>query len=99
MSCSTVHFKSKNQGEVTFDYRLNRDKEVTLEVEKKFYMWGLYPKKHEVLLDQVFSEKGFDSVSDLRIEEVETLTKALWMVGSLGMYYPQTFRLIGRISE
>lgn len=98
-SCSSVHFKSNNQASVSFDYRLDRDQEITLEIQKKFYLWGMYPKKHEIVLDELFQTNGYDSVSDLRVEEIETMSKALWMIGTLGMYYPQSFRLVGRVSN
>lgn len=99
MSCSTVHFKSSNESKVHFDYDLNQDKEIVIEVEKKFYLWGAFPNQHELFLDKIFKQKGFDYVSDLRIEEIETARKAAWMIGTFGMYYPMKFKLIGRISE
>lgn len=97
--CSTVQFKSANQSKVTFDYDLNQEREVTLEVEKKFYLWGALPEKHEFVLDKIFKDRGFNNVSDLRIEEIGTTRKAAWMVASFGMYYPVKYRLIGRVKD
>ena len=99
MGCSTVQFKSSNQSKVTFDYNLNQEKEIVLEVEKKFFLWGAMPAKHELILDKIFSERGFKNVTDLRIEEISTTRKAVWMVASFGMYYPVKYRLIGRVKD
>ena len=99
ISCSTVEFKSANQSKVTFDYNLNQEREVVLEVEKKFYLWGALPSKHELILDKIFKDRGFENVSDLRIEEVNTAKKAAWMVASFGMFYPVSYRLVGRIKD
>tara|TARA_Y100000768_G_scaffold388595_1_gene385440 strand:- start:4825 stop:5232 length:408 start_codon:yes stop_codon:yes gene_type:complete len=99
VSCSTVEFKSGNQSKVTFDYNLNQEREVILEVEKKFYLWGALPSKHELILDKIFKDRGFENVSDLRIEEVNTTRKAAWMVASFGMFYPVSYRLVGRIKD
>ena len=99
VGCSTVQFKSTNQSKVTFDYDLNQEREVVLEVERKFYLWGTLPERHELILDKIFSERGFKNVSDLRIEEVATARKAAWMVASFGMFYPVKYRLIGRVKD
>lgn len=72
------------------------EREITIQVQKKFYMWGMVPKTHRIELDEIFKNKGYDAVSDLRIEEIKTVNKALWMVGTFGMFYPQTYKVVAR---
>ena len=67
--------------------------------DRNFYLWGALPKRHEVVLDKIFQERGFKIVSDLRIEEVATTRKAAWMVASFGMFYPVTYKLTGRVKN
>lgn len=96
MSCSSIKFSSLNNIPTTFDYTDDKKSEVSIVVSKPFYAWGMIPNKHIVNVDKVFVNKGFNTVSDLRIEEVEINTKALWMVFTLGMYYPQTYKLTAK---
>ncbi len=96
ISCSNLNFKSSQKISTTFDYKPERTQEVSIKVTKHFYMWGLYPNKHTIDVDKVFLEKGFDSVSDLKINEIKTVDKAVWSVITLGMYYPESYMLVGK---
>ena len=93
ISCSSVKFKSSQSISTSFDVRDFQKKDVSIELSKAFYMWGLVPGEQEIEIDKLFGKKGFDSVSSIEIKETETKTKALWMMLTLGMYYPRSFEI------
>lgn len=76
------------------NYSEDNSTEVSINVSKSFYLWGMYPSVQVVSVDKEFKEKGFNTVSDLRITEINTSKKILWMMLTLGMYYPQTYSLV-----
>ena len=89
-----MQFSSSNSIPVNLNYKDEHSPEVSLEVTKSFYLWGAYPLVQIVEVDKEFEKKGFRSVSDLRIKEIHTSRKVLWMLFTFGMYYPQTYHLI-----
>lgn len=97
-SCSAVRFSSSNRLPVTMNYSQEDASEVTVDVSRPFYLWGMMPEIQVIDIDKEFAQKGFKSVSDLRIVEVDTNTKFLWMLFTFGMYYPQSFNLIASVN-
>ncbi len=97
-SCSSVTFLSANNISTSFDYEDSNTSDVRLRIEKDFYMWGLYPREEVVKVDEVFLAQGHNSVSDLVIKEVDTTNKAVWMLFTFGMYYPQSFELTAKVN-
>lgn len=97
-SCSSIHFTSTNKISLSFDFGNETDQDAKITITKPFYMWGTYPEKHIIKLDEVFYEKGFKTVTDLRIREVNSAEKALWMFFTLGMYYPQSYELVAKVN-
>lgn len=95
-SCSSISFQSSQKVSVTLNERDFQNNEVTILVSKPFYVWGLVPSEHIVEVDKEFYNKGFESVSDLKIKEVKKIEKALWMMFTFGMYYPQSFELYAK---
>lgn len=93
ISCSTIKFKSSHTIPVSFDVRDFQTKSVSIEVFKAFYMWGLVPGEQVVELDQLFRKKGFDSVSSIEIKETKRTNKMIWMILTLGMYYPEYYTI------
>ena len=61
-------------------------------------MWGMVPKEQVVAVDDRFSEQGFDKVSDIQIKETKTTDKFMWMVITLGMYYPVSYQISGKVN-
>ena len=94
MSCSSVQFISSNSLPVDMNYAKGDTTEVSVEVSKDFYLWGKYPEIQKIEVDKIFAMEGFTKVSDLRINEIHTTKKAMWMFFTFGMYYPQSFKLI-----
>lgn len=98
-SCSTIKFNSTEVIPVNFNNDQSTADDVTAEVEKSFYLWGMLPKNASVEVDKIFEAKGADSVSKISIAEVKPYKKALWMVLSAGLYYPQTYLISGKITR
>jgi hypothetical protein len=98
-SCSSIQFKSSEIIPVTFDTNETETKDISVKVEKSFYLWGLIPNKEVIEVDKVFEEKGARQISSLSIKEVEKKEKGIWMFVTLGLYYPQTFELSAKITQ
>lgn len=98
ISCSSISFSSNQKSSLSFDLREGQSKEVSYEVRKPFFMWGLVPENQVVSIDDRFNEEGFNNVSDINIKEIETKTKVAWMLLTLGMYYPVTYTISGRVN-
>ncbi|MAX66119.1 MAG: hypothetical protein QF441_10240 [Bacteriovoracaceae bacterium] len=96
--CSSIHFQSSHAIPSSFNYENIKGKEVSLKVTEPFYMWGIVPKERIVEVDKVFVKKGFSSVSDIKIKEIDTVKKGLWMFFTFGMYYPQSFEISGYVN-
>lgn len=96
-SCSSIEFKSTEIIPVNFNQDSSDTESVQLEVKKSFYLWGMIPSNHSVNVDEIFEEKGADSVSNFSIAEIKTQKKTLWMILSAGLYYPQTYLISGNI--
>ena len=95
-SCSSITFLSTNVIGTSFDFNDQFDQEAKVIVEKNFYMWGMYPDQQVVEIDQEFKQVGYSAISNLVIKEVKIKKKALWMLLTFGMYYPQTYELIAQ---
>lgn len=98
-SCSTIQFNSSEIIPLNFNNDLATAEDVSVEVEKSFYLWGMIPSKASVEVDKIFEAKGADSVSKISIAEVKPFKKAFWMVLSAGLYYPQTYMLSGKMTR
>lgn len=94
VGCSSIQFSSSNSIPVNLNFKEDLSPEISIEVTKSFYLWGAYPSVQIVEVDKEFEEKGFRSVSDLRIKEIKKNNKFMWMLLTFGMYYPQTFSLL-----
>ena len=98
-ACSSIQFKSTQETKVSFEFSENVEKnDISLIVTKPFYMWGLMPSAQVVEVDKVFMANGHQHVTDLEIKEVHQNSKALWMFFTLGMYYPQSYKLSARVN-
>lgn len=98
-SCSSIQFKSSEIIPVTFDTNETETKDISVNVEKSFYLWGLIPNEEVIEVDKVFEEKGARQISSLSIKEVEKKRKGIWMFVTLGLYYPQSFELSAKINQ
>lgn len=99
LSCSSIHFKSENKIRVSFEQLENHKRDIKVEVSKPFYMWGLVPKEHKLVLDDVLIKQGYESVANLEIKEINVYSKIWWSILTFGMYYPETFEISGKIQN
>ena len=93
ISCSSIQFTSSHDIPVSFSHEESHVKDLSVKVSKSFYMWGLVPPEQTVYVDKLFLNEGAKSVASLKIKEIETTQKALWMIVTFGMYYPQSYLL------
>lgn len=81
---------------MTFSQNENHTESVSVEIKKYFYLWGLLPSTHSVNIDEVFARKGYKDVSSLEITEIDETKKAMWMVFTFGLYYPNSYVVKGK---
>ena len=62
----------------------------------RYYLWGLYPSKVDILLDDLIIQEGYDKAYDLKISEYQTWDNLLMELLTLGMYIPKNYSLSGR---
>lgn len=98
-SCSSIKFHSSDIIPVSLEENVNHKLAVKERIEESFYLWGMIPEQHTVAIDKIFEDKGYLAISDLEIIEVEQKRKFLWMIFSLGLYYPQTFDLVAKSTQ
>jgi hypothetical protein len=92
-ACTTVHFRSKGQIPVYIgptDAHVVR-RHVIGQIE--FYMWGLIPRSHFVLVDELIMDEGFVSAANVASYEYQTFWDLFFSVASLGIYIPKHYRL------
>jgi hypothetical protein len=97
VSCSAIHIKSNNQFPVSFEKQESHTKEVTLDVTREFFLWGLVPTKHEIIVDDEFVKNGHENVADLMVTGKNTHKDVIWSLVTFGLYMPQTYQLTGKV--
>lgn len=98
-SCSAVQIKSSlsNNSSISFEKQnKNHDKSIDVKVTKDFFLWGLVPRQHEIILEKELGNKGYSEVSEFNIIQKNSSIDFLWMVLTFGVYYPQTYHLKGK---
>ncbi len=98
-SCSSIHFKSSDTIPVSFKHINSESEDVSVNIEKSFYLWGLLPNEASIDVDKAFEARDLDEVSHLSIKEIKTVKKVLWAFLSVGLYYPQTYQISGRVNQ
>lgn len=81
---------------MTFNQNEDHTENVSVEIKKYFYLWGLLPSRQTVNLDEVFARKGYKEVSSVEIEEIDETSKAMWMIFTFGLYYPNSYLVKGK---
>lgn len=95
MSCTTIHFRSKNTIPVTFAGNPNHQKEVSIVGHRDFYFWGVEPAEHEVFIDEEVKKAGYDSLSKLIIYEHKNPQDILISFLTFGLYLPRGYTITG----
>jgi hypothetical protein len=95
VSCTTIHFRSKNTVPVTFEGNPKHQKEVSIEGHREFYFWGLNPDEHVVYLDEEVRRAGHDGISKVIIYEQKNPQDMLISIVTFGLYLPRGFTITG----
>lgn len=93
--CTTIRYTSDENVRVTLTKRPKHLDKFEYQDKVRFYLWGLYPSENVVKIDLLTRSEGFKSLSKLKIEEYLEWDDWLYMVVTLGMYTPRTYRLTG----
>lgn len=96
VSCSTTRIFSNSSIPVVFEKVADHTQDISIEVERDFYLWGLIPSTHEIGVDKEFSEKGIDSVANFSIKERFEKTNFVWAIATFGFYMPKSYVLTGK---
>lgn len=96
LSCSRLEFRSQNKIPHWGQKQSKPSERFEIIGERKFYLWGQYPDKHEVLIDHEIIKKGYREAYELSIEEYQTWQNFLWTVSTLGMFVPQNYAIKGK---
>ncbi|MEI8346947.1 MAG: hypothetical protein WCG27_05745 [Pseudomonadota bacterium] len=96
-SCTTIHYVSRGLVTVNVSDRAGLPHPFNVEGQRDFYMWGLYPVEHKVVVDQeIHSATHLARPSALSIEEYLSPSNMLFTFITLGMYCPRNYRLTGK---
>ncbi len=95
VSCTTIHFRSKNNIPVSFEGNPAHQKEVLIEGHKDFYFWGIEPDNHVVYIDEEVRKAGYDGISKLIIYEQKNPQDMLISFLTFGLYLPRGFTITG----
>ena len=94
--CTSINYQSNGKIPIFVgNTKKSTDKTSLIKGKKEFYLWGLYPKNHDVFLDEEFGKVGFQKINRFIIEEFQTTIDKLKVFASLGMYIPKRYRIIG----
>ncbi|MEX0798551.1 MAG: hypothetical protein WEB87_03545 [Bacteriovoracaceae bacterium] len=96
ISCSTVRLSSETLIPVVFESKEDHTRDISIEVTRDFYLWGLYPDTHEIKVDKAFANKGFDSVAEMKIEDHSNKYDMAWALLTFGFYMPKSYVLKGK---
>lgn len=95
-SCSTTNIKSNDNLPITFTADEEHTKEVKAVVTKEFFLWGMVPASHDIYIDSVLANKGYDKVSSLKVTQKNRTSDVVWSILSFGVYWPQTYEIQGK---
>lgn len=91
IGCSAIKIHSSSKVDVSMSEREEYTKEIELEVDKEFFLYGLVPTTHNLNVDKFLKEAGIDSVSELKIIKVRKTRNIAWSLFTLGFYTPETY--------
>lgn len=94
-SCTSINYRSSGLISTSFSPKPKHINLAKVEGKKEFYLWGLLPKEHTVLIDEEMSRAGLISAANITIEEYQTLGDkfATWL--SFGLYVPRSYKVRG----
>jgi hypothetical protein len=94
--CTSINYQSTGKIPLFVgSMKKSTDKTKVIKGKKEFYLWGLYPKHHDVNLDQDFKKIGFKKINKFIIEEFQTTIDNIKSLASFGMYIPKRYKIVG----
>lgn len=96
ISCSTTNIKSKNNFPIKFESIDGDTKQVSTSITKEFFLWGMIPRSHDIYIDEVMANRGYESIGDLVVTQKNTTSDIVWSLVSFGVYLPQTYEIKGK---
>jgi hypothetical protein len=96
LSCAEIKIHSTKKYPVSFNKEKNHSRNISMVVEKEFFIWGIYPKDQKLNLASEMKERGILTLSELRITEKARTPDVLWTIFSMGLYAPRTYVIEGK---
>ncbi len=96
-SCSTIHYatSTKPVAQVSFSENPNNTQEVSFQIEREFVMWGLIPSHQTIYLDKEIKLQGYETLSQIKINDKRTTGDMLYHLFTFGFYNPRTIIISG----
>lgn len=91
--CSTMEFNTSGREPFYVSARPGSEKQVSAEVTKNFYFWGLSPDYSEFNLQDEVQGLGVYNPSYVAVEQRYTLSDVFFTVVTLGLYCPSTYKV------
>jgi len=97
ISCTTITYRSSGQFPV-YVYDITSENVIfDIEGKREFFLWGFYPGKVEVVIDEeVERASALVNPSMVKIEEYQTFFDYVLSASSLGLYIPKRYRISGK---
>ena len=92
-SCTVLHFRSKGTIPLAVGQRAGHTVRKVIKGEKRFYLWGIVPRQHYVLVDKIVDDSGFASGANVTISEYQSFLNFVISVISLGIYIPKNYEI------
>jgi hypothetical protein len=92
-ACSTMEFTTSGNEVFTVSSGPKSERQVTAEVTKDFYFWGMTPANPEFNLQDETKGLGANNPSYVTIEQSYTFSDILYTFVTLGLYCPVTYRV------
>lgn len=92
-SCSSLKFTSQGIIPLYLSRVEKHKKKREIEGTLQTFLWGNFPKTHELLIDKELRSSGLIEASNIKIEHWQSFGQVLTSVLSLGMIAPVSYRI------
>lgn len=96
LSCAEIKIHSTKKYPLSFKKEKNHSRNISMVIEKEFFVWGIYPKNQNLNIATEMKERGILSLSELKVLEKPTTPDVLWTIFSMGLYAPRTYVIEGK---
>jgi hypothetical protein len=95
-SCSAIQVTSSEKVPVSFKEKEEHTKDITIEVRKDFFLWGLVPSYHNINIADEVAGAGYDSFAEVKVKQHNSFTNLLYSVLTFGFWVPKRFTIEGK---